>query len=84
MTNYQMGLFSKMIDLNWEIDNGGYNQVVKNALTEHYCKVREELVEDMGAAEFKEYMRMGREMFAPVGGYGDESPEEVKRMYASV
>jgi len=79
-----MGLFSKMIDLNWEIDNGGYNQVVKSALTEHYCKVREELVEDMGAAEFKEYMRMGREMFAPKGGYGDESPEEVKRMYASV
>lgn len=65
MTNYQMGLFSKMIDLNWEIDNGGYNQVVKNALTEYYCTVREELVEDMGAAEFKEYMRMGREMFAP-------------------
>jgi len=65
MTNYQMGLFSKMIDLNWEIDNGGYNQVVKNALTEYYCKVREELIDDMGAAEFKEYMRMGREMFAP-------------------
>jgi len=65
MTNYQMGLFSKMIDLNWEIDNGGYNQVVKNALTEYYCNVREELIDDMGAAEFKEYMRMGREMFAP-------------------
>lgn len=65
MTNYQMGLFSKMIDLNWEIDNGEYNQTVKTALTEHYYKVREELVEDMGAAEFKEYMRMGREMFAP-------------------
>ena len=65
MTNYQMGLFSKMIDLNWEIDNGGYNEVVKNALIQYYCKVREELVEDMGAAEFKEYMRMGREMFAP-------------------
>jgi hypothetical protein len=60
-----MGLFSKMIDLNWEIDNGEYNQTVKTALTEHYYKVREELVEDMGAAEFKEYMRMGREMFAP-------------------
>jgi len=65
MTNYQMGLFSKMIDLNWEIDNGGYNPIVKTALTEYYCKVREELMEDMGTAEFKEYMRMGREMFAP-------------------
>ena len=65
MTDYQIGLFSKMIDLNWEIDNGGYKGVVKTALIEYYCKVREELVDDMGAAEFKEYMRMGREMFAP-------------------
>jgi hypothetical protein len=38
----------------------------------------------MGAAEWRKFMNTGRQMFAPVGGYGDESPEEVERMYTSV
>jgi len=65
MTNYQISLFSKMVNLNWEIDVENHSSFVKNALIEQYWKVRNELIEDMGEAEFKEYMRMGREMFAP-------------------
>ena len=65
MTNYQIELFSKMVNLNWEIDVENHSSLVKNALIEQYWKVRNELIEDMGEDEFKEYMRMGREMFAP-------------------
>ena len=84
MTTYQNRLFSKVVDLNWEMNNSDYNQTVKDALTAQYFKVMEMLKEDMGNAEFREYMRMGREMFAPVGGYGDESLEEVERMRTAV
>lgn len=65
MTNYQISLFSKMVDLNWEISVETHSNTVKNALVEQYWKVRQDLIDDMGEVEFKEYMRMGREMFAP-------------------
>ena len=85
MTNYQIKLFSNLVDLNWEMNNSDYNQTVKNALMAQYFNVMEMLKEDMGAAEFREYIRMGREMFTPAdGGYGDESPEEVARMMEAV
>ena len=84
MTAYQQQLFSDLVNLNWEMDHGDYPSVVKFALVEQYWKVKRDLMDDMGEAEFKEYMRMGREMFAPKGGYGDESPEEVERMMEAV
>jgi hypothetical protein len=65
LTGYQHQLFSNLVNLNWEIDHGGYNKTVQDALVEQYWKVRQELIDDMGEVEFKEYMRMGREMFAP-------------------
>jgi hypothetical protein len=54
-----------MVDLNWEISVETHSNTVKNALVEQYWKVRQDLIDDMGEVEFKEYMRMGREMFAP-------------------
>lgn len=65
MTGYQQQLFSDLVNLNWELNNGNYPAVVKDAIVEQYWKLKEELMNDMGAAEFREYMRMGREMFAP-------------------
>ena len=41
-------------------------------------------MDDMGRAEYRAYVNGMRRMFAPVGGYGDESPEEVERMMESV
>jgi hypothetical protein len=46
--------------------------------------VRKELEDDMGKNEYNRYINGMRQMFAPKGGYGDESPEEVERMYASI
>ena len=83
MTDYQRQLFSKLVDLNWEM-NKNYDQIIKHALINEYWRVEEQLMEDMGRAEYRAYVAGMKRMFAPVGGYGDESPEEVNRMMESV
>jgi hypothetical protein len=65
LTGYQHQLFSDLVNLNWEIDKGDYNQVVKNALVEQYWKVKEELMGDMGRDEYNNYVNGMRQMFAP-------------------
>ena len=65
LTAYQHQLFSDLVNLNWEIDKGDYNQVVKNALVEQYWKVKEELMGDMGRNEYNNYVNGMRQMFAP-------------------
>jgi hypothetical protein len=44
-----------MVDLNWEISVETHSNTVKNALVEQYWKVRQDLIDDMGEVEFKEY-----------------------------
>jgi hypothetical protein len=83
LTGYQRQLFSELVSLNWETDQN-YPQTVKTALINEYWRVRKELEDDMGKDEYSRYINGMRQMFAPKGGYGDESPEEVERMYASV
>ena len=65
MTDYQRQLFSKLIDLNWE-SKKNYDQIIKNALINEYFRVEEELMEDMGRKEYREYVDGMRRMFAPV------------------
>lgn len=83
MTDYQRQLFSKLVDLNWE-SKKDYDQIIKNALINEYFRVEEELMDDMGRAEYRAYVDGFRRMFAPVGGYGDESLEEMEYMMESV
>jgi hypothetical protein len=83
LTGYQRQLFSELVNLNWET-NQEYPQTVKTALLNEYWRVRKELEDDMGKDEYNRYINGMRQMFTPKGGYGDESPEEVERMYASV
>lgn len=83
LTDYQRQLFSELVSLNWEMDQD-YPRAVKTALTNEYWRVRKELEEDMGKDEYNRYINGMRQMFAPVGGYGDESVEETERMYASI
>ena len=83
LTGYQRQLFSELVNLNWET-NQKYPQTVKTALLNEYWRVRKELEDDMGRDNYNQYINGMRQMFAPVGGYGDESPEEVNRMMASV
>lgn len=65
MTDYQRQLFSDLVNLNWEIDHGGYNKVVQNALVEQYWKVKNDLIDDMGMDEYDNYVNGMRQMFAP-------------------
>jgi hypothetical protein len=65
LTAYQRQLFNDLINLNWEIDHGEYNQTVQNALVEQYWEVKEELMNDMGREEYDRYINGMREMFAP-------------------
>lgn len=83
LTGYQSQLFSELVSLNWEVDQD-YPRAVKTALTNEYWRVRKELEDDMGRDNYNQYINGMRQMFAPVGGYGDESPEEVNRMYSSI
>lgn len=64
LTDYQRQLFSKIVNLNWEIDQD-YPQIVKNALINEYFRVEEELMDDMGRVEYREYINGMRQMFAP-------------------
>ena len=61
-----------------------HSKTIKTALINEYWRVKNELEEDMGKNEYNKYINGMKQMFAPVGGYGDESPEEVSRMMASV
>lgn len=65
LTAYQRQLFQDLINLNWEINHGGYNKTVQDALVEQYWKVKEELMSDMGREEYDRYVNGMRELFAP-------------------
>ena len=83
LTGYQSQLFSELISLNWEMDKP-YPKAVKTALINEYWRVKKELEDDMGKGNYNQYINGMKQMFAPVGGYGDESPEEVNRMMEAV
>lgn len=84
MTNYERSLFSELVEVNWRMDNGNYDVIIKAALLSRYHEIVSQLEDSMGRDEWRSYIRGMRQMFAPKGGYGDESPEEVERMYASI
>ena len=84
MTTYEMHLFSELLDVNYEINNGGHNSLVRSALLSRYSQLVAQLEASIGEAEWKNLMASGRRMFTPKGGYGDESVEEVERMMSEV
>lgn len=84
MTNYEAKLFNELLEVNWEMGHGDYNPTVKTALLNRYHEITSQLEDSMGRKEWNNFINGMKQMFAPVGGYGDESPEEVERMMASV
>ena len=65
MTELASTLLSKLVDINWELNNNDYPESVKIAIVERYWKIRDELIEEMGEKEFITFMEHGRRMFAP-------------------
>ena len=84
MTNYERHLFSELVDVNWEINKSEHNSIVKMALISRYSQIVAQLEDSMGVAEWRNFMEMGKEMYASMGGYWDKRPEEVNRMMARV
>jgi hypothetical protein len=65
MTQYQRQLLNQLMELNWEIQMGDYNEVVMGALRERYAQVEEGMADDMGREEWQNWMAHGRRMFQP-------------------
>jgi hypothetical protein len=68
MTDTQSALFSKLVDLNWEIDQLFMQGKAGEAfqLSDQYIETERALIEDMGREEYDRLIEMGRQMFAPV------------------
>jgi hypothetical protein len=85
MSNYERQLFSQLLEVNYRIETGNYDSIIKTALITHYHHLEDQIKESMGRNEYREFVDGMRKMFAPAdGGYGDESPEEVARMMEAV
>ena len=65
MTNFQRHLFNEILDLNWELEVGDYNEIVTKALRYRMQELERELEEDMGVEEWKNFKEQGRRMFKP-------------------
>lgn len=66
MTNAQSALFSKLVDLNWEIEQLLVQGKATEAfnLSDQYVETEKELIESMGREEYNHFIEMGRQMFA--------------------
>lgn len=66
MTNAQSALFSKLVDINWKIDQLFAQGKVTEAfnLSDQYVETEKELIGLMGSAEYNTFIEMGRQMFA--------------------
>ena len=84
MNSYEAFLFNQLLEVNYEIEAGNHKSLVKLSLINTYSKLVAQLEDSMGEAEWKQFRETGRQMFAPVGGYGDESPDEVRYMMKEV
>jgi hypothetical protein len=67
MTIYERSLFQELIDINYEIESGNHNKIVKIALLNDYHRLQQELISSMGRQEWDSYIKGMREMFAPKG-----------------
>jgi endonuclease/exonuclease/phosphatase (EEP) superfamily protein YafD len=65
MTNYQSMLLNQMLDINWEIEVGDYNDVVMGALRERLAQLNQQMEDDMGREEWKAWKENGKRMFQP-------------------
>jgi len=63
MTNYEREIFSKLLDVSWEMDKKEHSKLIKEALNCYYFKLRDELIESMGWEKYKEFVEQGQSMF---------------------
>jgi len=64
MTNYEREIFSKLLDVSWEMDKKEHSKLIKEALNNLYWKLRDDLKESMGENEYNNFIKEGKEMCA--------------------
>ncbi len=64
MTDEQRKKFSKIVDLNWEIDNQTDSAIEKFKKSVVLNDMIEDLKQDMGEDEYNSFINAGRRMFA--------------------
>ena len=64
MTNYEQHLFSELLDVNYELETGDHNSVVRVALLNRYTQIVASLEDSMGEDKWKTFVNMGKQMFS--------------------
>ena len=57
-------LFNNLMEANWQIEQNKTNKDLVNILLIAYDHLRAELIEEIGAAEYNKFMKLGAQMFA--------------------
>lgn len=57
-------LLNNLIEANWQMEQNKSNKDLVNILLIAYNHLRAELIEEIGAAEYNKFMKIGAEMFA--------------------
>ncbi len=71
LTPEQSKLFSKMVDLNWEIDHSKASFSERLEMVREMNQIENDLQESMGKAEYDRFINLGRRMFAPLDEDGE-------------
>jgi hypothetical protein len=58
-------LLSNLLDANWQIERNKDDKELTKILEIAYTSIKTQLIEEMGAAEYMKFMKIGKEMFSP-------------------
>ena len=64
MTNAEHKMFSKMLDLNYEIKTGTHTKAKFTQMEQELEVVTQELTDSMGEENYNQFINMGRKMMA--------------------
>ena len=65
MNDYERRLFNQLLEVNYRIETGDYDSIIKTALTTHYRYLEDQIKDSMGKDEYKAFVDGMRQMFAP-------------------
>ena len=64
LTEHQSELFRKLIDASWEADNTANSPLTRDLARNEYWRLKQELMDDMGAEAYFSFMAKGKQMFS--------------------
>ena len=56
-------LLANLLDANWQIERNKDDKELTKILEIAYTSIKNQLIEEMGAAEYMQFMKIGKEMF---------------------